>query len=168
MHVITKRLTMAAEEAPEASTKTAFGAVAKWLGIGLQNRHTWVQIPSAPLKWLDLRWLADVQSSVSATAERCSHGVSAPSRTKATCPSRWRGRPDEQLPRGRKGSSPGATARDSFRRWSRRWTQRLSTSPRVRWENRGLLFGGRPSGRTRAIRPRRRPVLAARLAGLAH
>src|SRR5215469_14606937 len=24
------------------------GAVAKWLGNGLQNRHTWVQIPSAP------------------------------------------------------------------------------------------------------------------------
>lgn len=33
----------------EVTEKTAFGAVAKWLGIGLQNRHTWVQIPSAPL-----------------------------------------------------------------------------------------------------------------------
>ena len=31
--------------------KAALGAVAKWLGIGLQNRHTWVQIPSAPPKY---------------------------------------------------------------------------------------------------------------------
>jgi hypothetical protein len=26
------------------------GVVAKWLGNGLQNRHTWVRIPSTPLK----------------------------------------------------------------------------------------------------------------------
>lgn len=32
-----------------------FGAVAKWLGTGLQNRHTWVQIPSAPPKPMAFR-----------------------------------------------------------------------------------------------------------------
>jgi hypothetical protein len=32
-----------------AGPSKKLGAVAKWLGIGLQNRHTWVQIPSAPL-----------------------------------------------------------------------------------------------------------------------
>jgi hypothetical protein len=45
-------------EPSDTLRRCTFGAVAKWLGIGLQNRHTWVQIPSAPLllpncrKWL--------------------------------------------------------------------------------------------------------------------
>src|SRR5215831_224956 len=31
-----------------ARETTEFGVVAKWLGNGLQNRHTWVRIPSTP------------------------------------------------------------------------------------------------------------------------
>src|SRR5690606_39611576 len=31
-----------------ARSRSLHGAVAKWLGNGLQNHHTWVRIPSAP------------------------------------------------------------------------------------------------------------------------
>ncbi len=32
----------------EARGLAVVGVVAKWLGNGLQNRHTWVRIPSTP------------------------------------------------------------------------------------------------------------------------
>ena len=48
----------------------ALGAVAKWLGTGLQNRHMWVQIPSAPLTSLDSRSGVDVRRPRSAVAIR--------------------------------------------------------------------------------------------------
>jgi hypothetical protein len=52
----------------KGSEKQAFGAVAKWLGNGLQNRHTWVQIPSAPLKALKTG-VPPLVTTVSATAD---------------------------------------------------------------------------------------------------
>ena len=52
----------------------SFGAVAKWLGTGLQNRHMWVQIPSAPLDWLKTPRSA-------AWGDRFRRPLSEPSRT---------------------------------------------------------------------------------------
>ena len=40
--------------AEKMKASRSFGAVAKWLGNGLQNRHTSVRIRSAPLSWFDL------------------------------------------------------------------------------------------------------------------
>ncbi len=40
--------------AEKMKASRSFGAVAKWLGNGLQNRHTSVRIRSAPPPWFDL------------------------------------------------------------------------------------------------------------------